>query len=252
MQSQRKQLVVAICFALILGVVIVAAARCSAGPSTNSTSTTKGSPTVNKTATAKTTPGKGTPTISIVAGAPISGTTTEVAIIPPGGQPAPSATPISVGPLPAASPATGTQPGTTAPTGGSTQPSTGVIAAPTSTPRPAATATQVKGMSYTVRAGDTLSTIAVKFGVTTSALAAANNISDPSKIVVGQTLIIPGVTSAPGTTKTTTSGKTYTVQAGDTLSAIAKKYGVTTAALAAANNIKNPSLIRPGQKLVIP
>lgn len=44
---------------------------------------------------------------------------------------------------------------------------------------------------------------------------------------------------------------TYTVQKGDTLTAIAKKYGTTVAAIVAENNIKNPNLIRVGQKLRI-
>ena len=45
------------------------------------------------------------------------------------------------------------------------------------------------------------------------------------------------------------SGSTYTVKKGDTLSAIAKKYGTTVAKLVKDNNIKNPNLIHPGQKL---
>ncbi|BAM46363.1 M23 family metallopeptidase [Amphibacillus xylanus] len=44
-------------------------------------------------------------------------------------------------------------------------------------------------------------------------------------------------------------GSTYTVKKGDTLSAIAKKYGTTVAKLVKDNNIKNPNLIHPGQKL---
>jgi len=45
---------------------------------------------------------------------------------------------------------------------------------------------------------------------------------------------------------------TYTVKPGDTLYAIAVKYGTTVQAIAAANNISNPNLIRVGQVLVIP
>ena len=45
---------------------------------------------------------------------------------------------------------------------------------------------------------------------------------------------------------------TYTVQGGDTLGAIAKKFNVTVAALVAENNLENPNLIRPGQMLKIP
>ncbi len=46
--------------------------------------------------------------------------------------------------------------------------------------------------------------------------------------------------------------QSYTVQSGDTLSAIARKFGVTVAAITAANNIANPNLIKPGQVLTIP
>lgn len=48
------------------------------------------------------------------------------------------------------------------------------------------------GDRYTVVAGDTLSGIAARYGTTVSALADANNIADPNKIWVGQTLVIPG------------------------------------------------------------
>lgn len=46
--------------------------------------------------------------------------------------------------------------------------------------------------------------------------------------------------------------QTYTVKSGDTLSKIAKQFGVTVDAIVKANNIANPSLIRPGQVLKIP
>lgn len=45
--------------------------------------------------------------------------------------------------------------------------------------------------TYTVKAGDSLTTIAIKFGTTVPAIASANNISDPNKISVGQVLTIP-------------------------------------------------------------
>ncbi|MBI3536194.1 MAG: LysM peptidoglycan-binding domain-containing protein [Chloroflexi bacterium] len=45
--------------------------------------------------------------------------------------------------------------------------------------------------------------------------------------------------------------KSYTIQSGDTLSKIAKQFGVSVNAIAAANNIANPSLIKPAQVLTI-
>ncbi len=104
--------------------------------------------------------------------------------------------------------------------------------------------------TYTVRPGDTLFSIAQRFGTTVSTLAAANNIANPNLISVGQVLRIPtGTAPAPPQPPV---GGSYTVRAGDTLSSIAARHGTTVSALAAANNIANPNLIRVGQVLVIP
>ncbi|MGI2327565.1 LysM peptidoglycan-binding domain-containing protein [Planococcus sp. YIM B11945] len=102
------------------------------------------------------------------------------------------------------------------------------------------------GTKYTVKAGDTLYSIAKKHGVTVAALASANKITNYNLIRVGQVLTIPGKTTPPATTVK------YTVKAGDTLYSIAKKYNITVAKLAAANKITNYNLIRVGQVLTIP
>ena len=100
--------------------------------------------------------------------------------------------------------------------------------------------------AYTVQPGDTLVKISIRFGVTTSAILAANHITNPNLIYVGQQLIIPGVSaSAPAAT-------TYVVQSGDSLSKIAKRLGVSSAAIMAANGIANANLIYIGQRLTIP
>lgn len=59
-------------------------------------------------------------------------------------------------------------------------------------------------------------------------------------------------TSATKSTATKTTKKTYTVVKGDTLSAIAKKYGVTVDAIVKENKIANPNVIKVGQKFTIP
>lgn len=107
---------------------------------------------------------------------------------------------------------------------------------------------------YTVQRGDTVSHIAARTGVSVATIAAANSLANPSYIRVGQVLTIPtkgvaapaaAATAAPATTS-------YTVASGDSLSRIAARYGTTVAALASANGIKNPSLIRIGQVLTVP
>ena len=98
------------------------------------------------------------------------------------------------------------------------------------------------GTTYVVQAGDTLSGIAARFGTTVAELVSLNNISDPNLIYVGQVLKIPSSGN---------SSRTYTVQAGDTLSYIAAKFGTTVANLVTLNNISDPNLIYVGQVLYV-
>ncbi len=98
---------------------------------------------------------------------------------------------------------------------------------------------------YVVKPGDTLYKIASLYGVTVSAIVAANNIVNPNLIYPNQVLVIPATTPSSSTV-------TYTVKPGDTLYKIAATYGTTVSAIVAANNIPNPNLIYPGQVFVIP
>ncbi len=97
--------------------------------------------------------------------------------------------------------------------------------------------------AYTVKAGDTLIEIAKTHGTTVSALIAANGISNPDLIRIGQLLTVPGESAG--------AGSTYTVKMGDTLAGIAAKLGTTVAALVAENGIGNPDVIQIGQKLTL-
>ncbi len=96
-------------------------------------------------------------------------------------------------------------------------------------------------LRYTVQRGDTLSVIAQTFNTTVTAIAQANQITNPNLLNVGQVLTIPGWSQVR-----------YTVRAGDTLSQIASRYNVTVNQLAKVNAIANPSLINVGQVLIIP
>jgi Tol biopolymer transport system component/LysM repeat protein len=93
-------------------------------------------------------------------------------------------------------PATPTPAQTTAtPTSQTTVVSAATVDA-TETATPAPTPTPLANQTYTVKAGDTLSEIAARFGVTVQAIAEANGITNTKLIRVGQVLVIP----APGTT----------------------------------------------------
>jgi LysM repeat protein len=117
--------------------------------------------------------------------------------------------------------------------------------------------TAVSALSYRVKWGDTLGRIAAQFGVSLQSIVSANNISNPDLIYADQVLQIPdgNATPVPSTPPPTTpppTGGTYTVKTGDTLSAIARRFGTTVAAIAQANNISNVNLIYVGQVLAIP
>jgi LysM repeat protein len=101
--------------------------------------------------------------------------------------------------------------------------------------------------TYTVKSGDSLSKIAHMFNTSVSTLAQLNNIKNVNFVRVGQVLKI-NVTS---TVSVSTSTNTYTVKRGDTLSAIAKRYGTTVNTLASINGIKNVNSLRIGQVLKI-
>ncbi len=105
---------------------------------------------------------------------------------------------------------------------------------------------------HIVAAGDTLANIAYKYGTTASALMRANNLEDPNLIFIGQRIIIPGGSAGSAGGGSAAPATTYTVKFGDTLSAIARSFGVSLQALMQANDITEPSLIRVGQVLRVP
>jgi LysM repeat protein len=112
--------------------------------------------------------------------------------------------------------------------------------------------------AYTVQRGDTLYSIATRHGTTVAALMQANGLGS-YLIYAGQRLVIPGAGSSGATSSgpiqsgasQAASGGTYTVRRGDTLSAIAARYGTTVAALMQVNGLRS-SLIYTGQRLTIP
>ena len=140
-----------------------------------------------------------------------------------------------------------------------------------------------KEKTYTIRSGDSLSTIAHRYHVTIQALRQANDLGEQSMIHPGQKLRIPsaktnnstktslGKSSKKPTQKLAKKGaktvskktaskksstkkasRTYKVQAGDTLSGIAHEHGISTRELLQANGLKADAMIRVGQTLTLP
>lgn len=104
------------------------------------------------------------------------------------------------------------------------------------------------GSTYVVKAGDTVSGIAARHGVTTASLLALNGLTAKSIIYPGQRLRISGATATTSASTTTR----YTVKSGDTVTRIARAHGVTVQAVLSANRLRASSIIYPGQKLTIP
>lgn len=107
--------------------------------------------------------------------------------------------------------------------------------------------------TYEVQPGDTVSSIAQSYGLSTASVLALNGLSWRSMIFPGQVLRL---TAAPvkttGAPTPTTAGGQYTVGKGDTVSSIAHRFGVSTRAVLDANQLTTSSIIYPGQQLTIP
>ena len=110
------------------------------------------------------------------------------------------------------------------------------------------------GDTYTVETGDSLSAIGAKLGLDWREIAALNGITSPYVIYTGQVLKLPGSSSGGETPAPdpTPSGDTYTVQTGDSLSAIGAKLGLDWREIAALNGIASPYVIYTGQVLKLP
>ena len=130
-----------------------------------------------------------------------------------------------------------------------------------------ASATGAPSAFHTVKANETFHSISRKYGISVTALTKANPKVNPNKLQTGVKLAIPAgakLPSAPQPPKDVafdyglpapekkSTGSTYTVVPGDSLGAIAKAHGITTASLQSANGLKDPNSLKVGQKLTIP
>ncbi|MEM6530382.1 MAG: LysM peptidoglycan-binding domain-containing protein, partial [Chloroflexota bacterium] len=165
-------------------------------------------------------------------------------------------------PVPAAPPAQPAQPTSQFGTGGPVivAPNNPAVS-PTSTPVPvvvvAATpqfgtggpvAGAPAGQTYTVRTGEGLFEIAVRFGTTAEAIAELNGITNINAIQAGQVLRLPaGSTAQVGTGGPVTNAAVrpfqYTVQPGEYVELLALRFGTTIEAISTANDLSNPGLV---------
>jgi murein DD-endopeptidase MepM/ murein hydrolase activator NlpD len=141
-------------------------------------------------------------------------------------------------------------------------------------PPPPPTWTWDGGIAVTVEPGETLETIARKHDVPVAVIMQANHITNPATVHVGQHLVIPRYhsapvmayappatraattpnserTGAPRTVLASTNG-VHIVAPGETLNSIARRYGKPVIVLARANNISPYTMVRVGERIIIP
>ncbi len=112
---------------------------------------------------------------------------------------------------------------------------------------------------HRVRRGETLSTIATRYGASVYSIQKANSLRNPHRISIGQDLMIPGsavrvaaLDSTPASSSTPDGTKvTHRVRRGESLYSIARRYRTDVRSLASWNSIADPRLIRSGQRLVV-
>jgi LysM repeat protein len=138
-------------------------------------------------------------------------------------------------------------------------------------PQTEATATQeTRPVYHTVQRGENLRGIAQANGTTEAELIELNSIANPNRILAGQQLLVrnePIPETVEATAIEATEANTdanvvsesgggemtrHTVQAGEYLSSIARRYGVTNDMIIAANDITDPNQVNVGQELAIP
>jgi LysM repeat protein len=125
---------------------------------------------------------------------------------------------------------------------------------------------------HIIQPGETLASIANKYGLTVQQLAQINNITNPDHILRGDTLTVFASTTdtatttealetqlavdsestAPTETEPVINGTSYVVQPGETLAMIAQRNGITWPAIVQANNISDPNQVQAGQTIIIP
>jgi LysM repeat protein len=108
--------------------------------------------------------------------------------------------------------------------------------------------------THVVAPGETLLSLARRYGVSVDVIMGANSLRDPNVIYSGQALTIPGGAAQPeaAAPAAPAAAATHTVAPGENMFRIALRYGVSVEALATANGIVNPNQLYAGQTLVIP
>ncbi len=121
-----------------------------------------------------------------------------------------------------------------------------------STPSDEGVTSQVITGTHIVSAGESLASIARRYGTTVEAIAQVNGLTNPELIFVGTQLTIAEGVAESSTTAAPTSTSVHVVAPGETLGAIAARFGTSIQALISSNNLADANLIKPGQQISVP
>lgn len=125
-------------------------------------------------------------------------------------------------------------------------------ALPSLVPRPAETAhAAARPESWVVRPGDTVSAIAIRHGLRPAEVLAWNGLGWRSVIYPGQVLRLTPAGAPAAVPAPKASAATHTVVRGDTVYAIARRYGTTVSQIISANGLSRSAVIFPGQRLKV-
>lgn len=102
---------------------------------------------------------------------------------------------------------------------------------------------------HVVQAGETLSAIAARYGVTTAALAQANQLQNPDRLAIGQRLVIP---ARPAAADVLRPQLRYIVQPGESWDSLARKFRIAKNLLKQANPLISKTILRPGESIDVP
>lgn len=236
MKRSRSRLVTAGVLLLVFAVVVLGLGACSRSAEEREAPEEAAQPTSAEPGT----PGEDT------GGSPMPGETVVSAVTPIAETPGavqPTQVPV------------GETPGTEAPqpTETTTAPQATAVPQPT---QPSSSSGQTGTIVHTVQRGETLASIARRYGTSWQAIAQANSLVNPSQIYAGQQLRIPtsGGSSSGSTGGTTGCRTRHTVQRGEWVWQIARTYGVSPYDILAANGltIQTANTIYPGTVLCIP
>ena len=132
---------------------------------------------------------------------------------------------------------------------------TGAVPQLRADPKPKSGWTWEGGTPVTIAAGDTLASLGRRYGVPASAIAEANGLTGPAALRPGQRIVIPRYNAATASASDklhAPMSSVHVVAPGETLVAIARRYGRPVAEIASANKISQHAMVKLGDRLVIP